>query len=85
MSHQCCPTGTPAVPALPCTAHTGAHTHMQQHARAGNTRVVTVTDMVRTLEKLLKKEARIEYVALGATGDVLRTNANITGAQKALG
>lgn len=51
----------------------------------GNTHVVTVTEMVQTLQELLKRRAKIEYVPLGATGDVLRTNANITAARGAFG
>ncbi|KAG2445161.1 hypothetical protein HYH02_008629 [Chlamydomonas schloesseri] len=51
----------------------------------GNTQVHTVTEMVRTLEDLLGMKANIRYQPLGATGDVLRTNANITAAHNDLG
>ncbi|KAG2439545.1 hypothetical protein HXX76_004898 [Chlamydomonas incerta] len=51
----------------------------------GNTQVHTVTEMVRTLEELLGMKANIRYQPLGATGDVLRTNANITAAHNELG
>lgn len=44
-----------------------------------------MTEMVRTLEELLGIKAIIRYQPLGATGDVLRTNANITTAHNELG
>ncbi|PNW82253.1 hypothetical protein CHLRE_06g278143v5 [Chlamydomonas reinhardtii] len=62
--------------------------HAAPHNRIynlGNTQVHTVTEMVRTLEELLGIKAIIRYQPLGATGDVLRTNANITTAHNELG
>ncbi len=49
----------------------------------GNTRVVTVTEMVTILQELLGVKAKLQYVPLPATGDVLKTNANITEARNA--
>lgn len=49
----------------------------------GNTRVVTVTEMVDTLQELLGVKANVQYVPLPATGDVLKTNANISAAHEA--
>ncbi|KXZ52291.1 hypothetical protein GPECTOR_10g923 [Gonium pectorale] len=51
----------------------------------GNTQVHTVSEMVDTLQELLGIKANIKYQPLGATGDVLRTNANITAAHSDLG
>ncbi|PNH09780.1 UDP-glucuronate 4-epimerase 2 [Tetrabaena socialis] len=51
----------------------------------GNTQVHTVTEMVETLQELLGLSAVINYQPLPPTGDVLRTNANITAAREALG
>ncbi|GIL49826.1 hypothetical protein Vafri_6123 [Volvox africanus] len=51
----------------------------------GNTKVHTVSEMVQTLQELMAMKAMVKYQPLGATGDVLRTNANITAAHAALG
>ncbi|KXZ53978.1 hypothetical protein GPECTOR_6g898 [Gonium pectorale] len=51
----------------------------------GNTQVHTVTEMVDTLQELLGAKAIVNYQPLGPTGDVLRTNANISLAHNDLG
>ncbi|KAG2500300.1 hypothetical protein HYH03_001878 [Edaphochlamys debaryana] len=51
----------------------------------GNTQVHTVTEMVNALQEMLGIKANVRYQPLGATGDVLRTNANITAAHEAFG
>ncbi|GLC40998.1 hypothetical protein PLESTB_000953800 [Pleodorina starrii] len=51
----------------------------------GNTQVHTVSEMVDTLQELMGMKALVRRMPLGATGDVLRTNANITAAARALG
>ncbi|KAJ7541195.1 hypothetical protein O6H91_10G049900 [Diphasiastrum complanatum] len=50
----------------------------------GNTKPVTVPDMVKILEKHLKRKAHINIVSMPRNGDVPFTHANITLAQRQL-
>eukprot|EP00898_Chlorokybus_atmophyticus_P004886 jgi/Chlat1/5399/Chrsp35S05307 len=51
----------------------------------GNTKPVTVTQLVRTIETHVDEPATIEYVTMDDTGDVEFTHANITRAHTELG
>lgn len=50
----------------------------------GNSRVVSVDEMVRTLESLIGKKANVQYIVRPTVGEVLLTNANITRAARFL-
>lgn len=50
----------------------------------GNSRVVSVDEMVRTLESLMGVKAKIQYIVRPTVGEVLLTNANITKAARYL-
>lgn len=51
----------------------------------GNTHPVSVSDLVRYIEKHVEKKAIINYVPLPALGDVLYTHANVTHAREDFG
>ena len=51
----------------------------------GNTKPVTVSDFVSSLEKALGKKANRNYVPMPKTGDVPFTHANVSAAKQDLG
>ena len=51
----------------------------------GNTKPVTVSDFVSSLEKALGKRAKRNYIPMPKTGDVPFTHANVSAAKRDLG